>query len=233
MFTALYGDAVWVYRRSTGGGKWDYGVGMNIVVFGSTGKTGLEVVKQALAQGHTVRAFARTPAKLTLKDSRLEVMQGDVLDAATVEAAVRGQDAVVCALGGGPLRNTTLRSEGTRHLISAMKNQGVQRLVVVTSMGTNESWKQLRAFAKVFFRFILSDVIKDHGKQEDLVRASGLLWTILRPSRLTDDPRTGAYTASTDLSVKAGRIARADVADFVMTCLAAGGHVGEAVAVTN
>ena len=206
---------------------------MNIAVFGSTGKTGLEVVKQALTQGHTVRAFARTPAKMTLQNPRLEVFEGDVLDFATVEAAVRGQDAVVCALGGGPVRHTTLRSEGTRHLVSAMKTQGVQRLMVVTSLGTNESWGQLRTLGKVFFRLVLSDVIKDHGRQEDLVRASGLVWTILRPSRLTDDPRTGAYTASTDPSVKAGRIARADVADFVMTCLADGSHVGEAVAVTN
>lgn len=206
---------------------------MNIVVFGSTGKTGLEIVKQALAKGHTVRAFARTPAKMTLKDRGLEVMQGDALDPAAVEAAVRGQDAVVCALGGGPVRRTTLRSEGTRHLISAMKTQGVERLVVVTSMGTNESWQQLRTVGKLLFRLFLKDVIEDHGKQEDLVRESGLAWTILRPSRLTDDSRTGAYTASTDLSVKAGRIARADVADFVVTCLADDSNLGEAVAVTN
>ena len=206
---------------------------MNIVVFGSTGKTGLELVKQALEQGHTVRAFARTPAKMTLEDSRLEVFQGDVLNPDEVEAAVQGQDAVVCALGGGPVRHTTLRSEGTRHIISAMKAQGVQRLVVVTSMGTNESWQQLRTVGKLFFRLFLKDVIKDHGKQEDRVRESGLAWTILRPSRLTDDPRTGVYTASTDLSVKAGRIARADVADFALTCLTDDSHLGEAVAVTN
>ena len=206
---------------------------MNLVVFGATGKTGLEIVKQALAQGHTVRAFVRTPAKMMLKDSRLEVFQGDVLDPIAVDAAVRGQDAVVCALGTKEVRHTTVRSEGTRHIVSAMKARGVGRLVVVTSLGTNESWKQLRTFGKVFFRLFLGDVIEDHGKQEDLVRASGLAWTIVRPSRLTDGPRTGAYKASTDLSLKAGRIARADVADLVMTCLADERYLGEAVAVTN
>ncbi len=160
-------------------------------------------------------------------------MQGDALNPDGVEAAVRGQDAVVCALGGGPVRHTTLRSEGTRHIIRAMKTQEVKRLVVVTSLGTNESWGQLKTVGKVFFRLFLNDVIKDHGKQEDRVRESGLAWTIVRPSRLTDDPRTGAYTASTDLGVKAGRIARADVADFIMNCLAHESYFGEAVAVTN
>jgi putative NADH-flavin reductase len=96
---------------------------MRLLIFGSTGSIGRELVKQALEQGHTVTAFARDPAKLDIKHANLQVVQGDVMDLASVEKAVQGQEAVLCSIGAG--RKGTIRSEGTRHIIRAMEKADV------------------------------------------------------------------------------------------------------------
>ncbi len=95
---------------------------MRLLIFGSTGSIGRELVKQALEQGHTVTAFARDPAKLDIKHANLQVVQDDVMDLAAVEKAVQGQEAVLCSLGAG--RKGTIRSEGTRHIIRTMEGEG-------------------------------------------------------------------------------------------------------------
>ena len=74
---------------------------MKLLAFGATGSVGRELVEQALEQGHSVTAFVRDPAKLGIAHPELQIFQGDALDPASVEAAVRGQQAVLCALGAG------------------------------------------------------------------------------------------------------------------------------------
>ena len=76
---------------------------MKIVIFGAS-SDGRLIVQEALGHGHVVCAFARDPTKVGIEHPRLKVAQGDALDPATVEAAVRGQDAVICALGAGDSR---------------------------------------------------------------------------------------------------------------------------------
>ncbi len=78
---------------------------MKLTIFGATGRTGRQLLTQALEAGHEVTAFVRDPSKLGVTHSRLRVMQGDVYDASVVEDATKGQDAVLSALGpvrGGP-----------------------------------------------------------------------------------------------------------------------------------
>jgi putative NADH-flavin reductase len=108
---------------------------MKVVIFGATGRTGKHLIEQALAQGHFVTAFARSPSKLSMSHEQLRVVQGDVLDAASVEKAVEGQEAVLCALGlnfGAP---TTTLVKGTQHIIQAMKKHGVERILCVLTAG--------------------------------------------------------------------------------------------------
>src|SRR5215472_6968329 len=88
--------------------------GMKLLIAGATGATGLELMEQALEAGHTVTAFARRPASVRLKHPNLKVHQGDILDYAAVKAAVRGQDAVLSALGVRQLGRNTILSDGTR-----------------------------------------------------------------------------------------------------------------------
>ncbi len=97
---------------------------MNLIIFGATGGVGRHLVEFALAQGHAVTAFARDPAKLGIEHANLKVVQGDVMDFASVEKAVQGQEAVLSSLGAG--MKSTIRSEGSRHIIRAMEKAGIR-----------------------------------------------------------------------------------------------------------
>jgi len=192
---------------------------MKLLIFGSTGGTGRELVKQALEQGHSVTAYARNPAKIEdIKHSSLQVVRGDVLDPAGVEGAVAGQDAVLSTIGAGAGR-TTLREEGTRNIVAAMEKAGVQRLVCQSSLGIGDSRANLSIFTKyIVVSVFLRHAFADHEGQEAVVKQSSLAWTIVRPPHLTNGPRTGAYRhgfSPTDTLIK-GKISRADVADFML-----------------
>lgn len=191
---------------------------MRVLIVGATGTIGCHLVSQAVEQGHTVTAFVRDPAKLNAAHpANLRVVTGDVLDAASVEKAVRGQEAVLCALGAG--RKGHVRSEGTRNLIRAMEQAGVTRLVCQTTLGAGESWDNLNFFWKhVMFGFLLRTAYADHEAQEEYIKRSRLAWTIVRPGAFTDGERTGRYRhgfSSTDRQHSL-RISRADVADFML-----------------
>jgi putative NADH-flavin reductase len=192
---------------------------MKVLIFGSTGSIGLEVVQQALEQGHTVTAFARNPAKLNLKHENLKVVQGDVLNLAVVEQAVQGQDAVLCMLGSGGKRKGTIRSEGTQQIIRAMEKAGVRRFICQTTLGIGDSQGNLDFFWKyIMFGLLLREVFADHVIQENYVKQSNLDWTIVRPGAFTDGDHKGHYRhgfPGTDKTIKL-KISRADVADFIV-----------------
>jgi putative NADH-flavin reductase len=190
---------------------------MKVLIFGSTGSIGRQLVEQALAQGHVVTAFARDPAKLDLNHVNLKVVQGDVLDFASVEKAVQGQEAVLCAIGAG--RQGTIRSEGTRHIVRTMEKVGVRRFICQTTLGVGDSRGNLNFFWKyIMFGLILRDAFADHEKQETYVKQSRLDWIIVRPGAFTNGERTGIYRhgfPATEEALKL-KISRADVADFML-----------------
>jgi len=207
---------------------------MKLAIFGATGKTGIELVKQALEQGHAVTAFVRDPARLAIEDENLTFVTGDVFDAASVVKAVKGQDAIICALGAGAdLKKTTIRATGAVNMISAMKQKNVKRLMVVTAMGTGESWNRMSLINKFFYAVLLKSSRDDHEAQEAAVKASGLDWTIVRPSGLTDDTRTGVYDVGEDIPANTSKIARADVADLILKELKENSLIGKAITITN
>ncbi len=192
---------------------------MRLVVFGSTGGTGRELLARALERGHEVVAYARDPTKLNdLKHARLEVIRGDVLDSVGVESAVVGQQAVLCTIGAGANR-TTLREEGTRNIVEAMVRAGVKRLICQSSLGVGDSRANLSFFTKhIIVSVFLRHAFADHERQEAVVKQSPLDWTIVRPPHLTVGPRTGTYRhgfPATDKHISA-KISRADVADFML-----------------
>lgn len=206
---------------------------MGLVVFGATGKTGKEIVKQLLARGHKVTAFARDPSKMTIEHSDLKITSGNVFDLNAVARAIQGQDAVICALGTNDLGRTTVRSEGTANIIKAMKENHVNRLIVISAMGIAESWSTLSLVNKLFFVTLLRNTRQDHEEQEVLVKESGLDWTILRPSGLTDAPRTESYAIGENIQAKTSRIARADVAHAIIQEIHDGSFMHKAVTITN
>ena len=195
---------------------------MKLLVFGATGGTGRELVKQALDAGHLVSAYVRDPAKITnLQHERLRVDNGDVLNSAAVKSAVARQDAILSTIGAGAGR-TTVREEGTRNIVESMQETGVKRLVSLSSLGVGDSRSNLGFFTKyIIVAIFLRHAFADHERQEAVVRQSSLDWTIVRPPQLRDGPRTGVYRhgfPSTDRRIK-GWISRADVADFMLSQL--------------
>ena len=190
---------------------------MRLLVFGSTGSVGVRVVEQALDLGHVVGAFTRDPEKLDVEHPNLRVFQGDVMDASSVEEAIREQEVVLCSLGAG--RKGIVRSEGTRNIVRAMQEAGVRRLICQTTLGVGDSRDNLNFFWKyIMFGALLRPAYEDHVLQEDYVKRSGLDWTVVRPGAFTDGGHTGKYRhgfASTDRSIKL-KISRADVADFML-----------------
>ena len=190
---------------------------MKLLIFGSTGSIGRQLVKQALEQGHLVTAFARDPSVLDIKHDSLNVVQGDAMDLPSVEKAVQGQDMVLCSLGAGA--KGTVRSRGTKNIIHAMETADIRRFVCQSTLGVGDSWGNLSFFWKyIMFRGLLRQAYADHVKQEDYIKQSDLDWTIVRPAAFTDGNRTGEYRhgfPGYDKSTKL-EISRADVAHFML-----------------
>lgn len=192
---------------------------MKLLIFGATGGTGRELVAQALEQGHVVAAFARNPAALSLNHPHLRVVKGDVLDHDSVESAIKGQDAVLSALGTRVLTKSTILSEGTKNIITAMEKLGVRRFICESSLGVGDSRGQLGfLYGYILIPLFLRNIFADKEIQERYIRQSKLDWVIVRPAVLTNGPRTEGYRSGfgvADKSIK-GKISRADVADFML-----------------
>lgn len=187
---------------------------MHIALFGATGGTGRQILAQSLAQGHRITALARDPGRLETRDG-LTTRGGDVRDPAAVATCIAGADAVICALGSHG-RQEPIEARGTAHILAAMPAAGVRRLVVVSSLGVGDSRAQIAWPFRLIMDLLLKQILAAKAEQERLVMASGLDWVIVRPGGLTDGPRTGRYRYGTDPSLRSGRIARADVAEFVL-----------------
>jgi putative NADH-flavin reductase len=194
---------------------------MKLLIFGSTGGIGRQLVEQALEQGHTVTAFARNPAKLDIKHENLKIIQGEVMDIASVDRAMQGQEGCwqrsVRHLG-----RTPTSGGGNRQIIRAMEKAGIRRFVSLSTLGASDSWEILPLKYKILFRTLLRKAFAAHEDQENYIKQSQLDWTIVRPGEYTNDDRTGEYRhcfRATDKTIKA-KISRADVADFMLKQLA-------------
>ena len=151
---------------------------MKLVVFGSTGGIGAQVVEQALTVGHEVTAVARRPAAITLRHDCLRVVAGDVLDAGSVRAAIRGQEVVVSAVGARDHGPTTVYSAGVANLMQAMQAEGARRIICVSASGLDPGPLWQRLIAKPLLWLILKNMYTDLVLMENEVSASGLDWTI-------------------------------------------------------
>lgn len=205
---------------------------MKVLVVGAAGKTGRAVVDQAVAAGHEVTALVHGDG---YQVPGVTVHVGDASDAATMEAAVAGQDAVVDTVGGKtPDQPTTLETDVATAVVAAMAHHGVRRLVATSVVGEGESIANTPDFIKDLMTGFLSESTKDKAAMEDVVRASDLDWIITRPPVLTDDPATGDVRVLTvDSGEMASTITRADLAAFTVAQLDSDEHLRQAVTITN
>lgn len=191
---------------------------MKIIVFGATGATGKQIVLQGLTLGYSVTAFVRDKSKLAdIQHPNLHFYTGNVLNPADVENAIKGHEAVFCALGDG--RKGTVRSAGTLNIIKGMQKNSVRRLICQSTLGAGDSKGNLNFFWKyIMFGWFLKQAFLDHELQEDYIRESFLDWTIVRPGALTDGAATGNYRhgfSGTAKSLKL-KVSKADVALFML-----------------
>ncbi len=206
---------------------------MKILVIGAGGKTGGEVVKQALAAGHEVTAFVRQADKYNTANVR--VVEGDATDEAAVEKAVVGQDAVIDTIGGKtPYKETTLETSAASAIIKAMQKNDVRRLVVTSMIGEGESKSNSTLFVRLLLLTFLRGADKDKAAMESAVKASDLDWVILRPAILNDDAATGdARVFDAESGEKAHKITRTDLAAFMLAQLSSDEYLHKAVTIAN
>ncbi len=193
---------------------------MKLIIFGSTGRTGRQLVTQALEQGYDVTAFARSPEEFGLSHERLKVVQGDVLNLASVERALQGQDVVFCSLGMPNIMDKSqLRAKGTKNIIRAMEKTGIKRFICQSGLGAGDSHEALPFHYKYLIApLFMGALYADHNLQENHIKASHLDWTIVRPGSLNDGEWTGTYQHgyTTENKPATIKISRADTAHFML-----------------
>ena len=210
---------------------------MRILIIGASKGIGLETTRQALAAGYEVRALARSALSINLADAKLEKMQGDALNKRNVEAALAGVDVVIVTLGiglGDLFKPVHLFSEATRVLIAAMTVKNVNRLVCVTGFGTGKSQASIAPLQRFPFKIVFGRAYDDKSLQENLIKQSGLDWTIVRPGVLLNGARTQRYNVFREpYEWRNGIITRANVADFLVKQIEDRSFIGAAPVLVN
>jgi putative NADH-flavin reductase len=207
-----------------------------VLIVGATGGTGRSLVELALTAGHSVTAFVRNPEKVGRHHERLRVVAGDAASGApSLSQAMRGQDAVISALGRGQsFKADSLIQRSVPHLLAAMQEHGVRRLVFTSALGVAETVQQIPLMMLVFARLLLRDIYADKAAGEALIRRSGLEWTIVHPAGLTNGPLTGTYRAGERLALRGfPTISRADTAHFLISQLDDRSYIGKVVVIAT
>jgi len=191
-----------------------------IALFGGSGQTGMEFLKRALDYGYQVKALARSPQKFSIKHPNLEVIEGDVLVQQDVTAVVKGCDVVVSLFGHVKGSPEWLQTNGTKNIVAAMKQEKAEKIISLSGGGLpfpekdqpKMPDKMIRFIMKIAVPKILNDAIKHHKILEN----SKLKWLIVRGPRLTNDKKTGNYRVGWVGVNASTKIARADLADFIL-----------------
>jgi len=193
---------------------------MKLLIFGASGATGRVLVSAALAKGHAVTAFARTPSKLAVNHENLRVIVGDVADHQAVTHAVSGHEAVFSCLGVGvPLKHDPAVVAGIGFIVDAMQRTGPARLIYLSFLGVRDSRRQLGPLlGGVLVPLVLRNEVADHEAKEKLIVQSSLDWTIVRPPKLTNGAATGEFRHGNDIRAASllPTLTRADVAAFML-----------------
>lgn len=184
---------------------------MNITVLGAAGATGLQVVEQALDAGDRVTAVARSTGQLTIEHPNLRILTGDATDRAFLAQAMSGNDAVISVLGArGPVI-----AESARAIVDVGEQEGPDRLVMLSSFAVEPD--RLTPVSRLVTGLAMGSQIKDKAAGEDILRASGLDWTIVYATKLTNGARSAPRVVpETDKVGLTQRISRADVASFLL-----------------
>lgn len=209
---------------------------MRLTLFGATGRTGQYLTEYALAAGHSVTVFARDAAKIKTHHAHLQILIGTVDNPVQVANAIQGSEAVVSVLGPTENKPTYAISKGTEHILTAMRQQGVRRLVLSVGAGVSDprdapglSHQLIQFLLKTFARYVYEDMVRVAAQ----VRASDLDWTIVRVPRLTDAPPTKQIKVGFVGRGVGIQLSRADLAHFMLQQLTDRTYLRQAPAISN
>jgi putative NADH-flavin reductase len=187
---------------------------MKLFVIGATGRTGRKIVEQALARGHHVTAFVRSPGSIALKNEKLTVLKGSATDENQLFDAIQNHDAVLSALGPRkPFKPSSLLRDSPLATTRAMNRSGLKRLLVLSAAA------HFPGLPNRIVSFILRNHMHDSLRMEEIVRTSGLDWTIARPPRLTEEDYA-TYRSREDAAPRMGfSLSRIAVAAFMLDAI--------------
>jgi uncharacterized protein YbjT (DUF2867 family) len=197
-------------------GVFGFDAAMKVLVIGATGATGTLAVEKLLAGGDEVTAFARDPSAITRQHERLRIVKGEARDAASIAAAMEGQDAILLAFGPRSLKKDDLQEVLMRYVLAGMRKHGVRRLVNLSAWGAGDTWKTVHFVFKIFRKTLLRSMFDDKERGEKLLEASDVDYVNVRPGRLLNEPARGGVKVSPDGHGIRGSMTRADLADFMV-----------------
>ena len=204
---------------------------MTVTIFGASGRTGKYLVSKALGKGYFVKAFVRDRSRLSIKDPKLTLIEGDIHNVVAVEQAIAGSDAVLSALGWTRKSRKDVLSEAAANIVAAMKKHNIRRVIALTGYGVRFPKDPPDSFSKKLLhagiKIILPHLLPEGEKYAKAIMESGLEWIIVRAPILSNAKGRGLYkTGYFDPGLK--MIPREDVADFMIKQLTSNQYVGEA-----
>lgn len=204
---------------------------MKILVLGSTGRVGSQIVNYALRDRHHVTAFVRTPKKLQINDENLTIFQGNVLNKADIASAMHGIDVVISSLNTD---GTTTLSESMPIIIEAMENNGIQRIITVGTAGILQSrtTPNILRYQSSESKRKSTRAAEEHHKVYDILEESTLDWTIVCPTYLPDEERIGKYRIERNFLPENGaKISVSDTAEFTYNQLISSDYIKSRVGI--
>jgi putative NADH-flavin reductase len=209
---------------------------MKLLVFGASGKTGREVVRQALARGYAVTAFVRQTSRLPIAHANLRLVAGEISNPEAIARVVAGQTAVISTLGvGQPMTHDQAVIEGVRAIARAAEQASVERLLYLSFIGVHDSRDAAGFVLRQLATTLLRHEVADHEVKEAAIIASFVDWTIVRPPKLTNGRLTAAYRVGEDIRARSPlpMMSRADVADFMLRQLTDAAFIRKAVRILH
>ena len=209
---------------------------MKLLIFGASGKTGREVVRQALARGYAVTAFVRQTARLPIAHANLRLVAGEISNPDAIARVVAGQTAVISTLGvGTPLRHDPVVIDGIRTIARAAEQASVGRLVYLSTIGVRDSRDEAGVMLKCLATTLIRHEVSDHEIKEAAIAECFVDWTIVRPPMLTNGRLTAAYRVGENIRARSPlpMMSRADVADFMLRQLTDAAFIRKAVRILH
>jgi uncharacterized protein len=209
---------------------------MNIIIFGATGMVGKQLVKQALFNGHHVKAFGRNVfTELNMEEKNLELIRGALFDEGEVSNAIKGCDAVLSALGGGFDGTDKTRTLGIKNIITQMKKNNVKRIVAIGGLGVLNFDEATLLLEKEDYPKEYLPVGLEHKKAYEYLNESGLDWTFVCPPNIINQEATGVFTTNANYPPNQNNytINAGDLAMFMLNELGKNEYVKQRVGISN